>query len=181
MKELKIVLLSLIISIFSACGDTNCPAFPPKLLDYLPYNTNDALKFKNYRNDTLTLNIIETNASDSYSFSWSCKCVCEASASFKTDCDSINSLKIIGVIGLSDNNNAYLNYYFYEASSSHDEFIFYKIIENPFSEGEIEAFGDTIAMEKEEYRRVGKVVVVRNKGIVEFWDKKEDCNWILIK
>lgn len=43
------------------------------------------------------------------------------------------------------------------------------------------SFGDTIIMEKQDYYRIGMVKIIISKGIVEFWDKKQNCNWIMIE
>ena len=45
----------------------------------------------------------------------------------------------------------------------------------------MESFGDTVVMEKNDYYRFGSVKIIKGKGIVEFWDNKQNCNWMKIE
>ena len=55
----------------------------------------------------------------------------------------------------------------------------FEIKKNNYTE-EIAIFCDTIFIELQDYFRIGNVKIVKNKGIVEFWDKEHNCNWVKI-
>lgn len=179
MKALLILILA--VGLVS-CKETHCPAFPTKLSAYYPYTNGELLKFKNSNSDTLTLKVIEDWASNSYSFDWNCKCACGTNAGFNTDSDNTYSLKIVGSISFyNENSISELSCNFYDAYVSNDGFSIQKEIENPYNEESSQFFGDTVFMEKQEYYRIGNVKIIKGKGIFEFWDKKQNCNWILIE
>jgi len=177
MKVTKLLIIMLAIS-FASCK-VHCPAFPKELRDsYYPYFKGELLKFTNNNNDTLEIKIENTWISDSHSFEWNCDCMCSANAGFDTEMDNNYLLKISGVILLYSETNGYLlECEFYDSYLSSDSF---GTIQNNYT-GETAIFGDTIFMEKQEYYRIGSVKIVKNKGIVEFWDKQQNCNWVKIE
>lgn len=179
---IKTLFFALIAISIYGCKDTHCPAFPTKLVEYFPYSNGEELKFMNTNNDTVTLKINNYRTSDSYSFDWNCKCVCEADAGFDTDNSDIYSIKIKGGIFFSnEDNTSILSCNFYDAQLSNDNFEIVKTIENPYSDTPIESFGDTVLMKKDDYYRFNSVKIIKGKGIVEFWDNNQNCNWILIE
>jgi hypothetical protein len=174
-----LILILLIISLVS-CKETYCPAFPTHLIDYYPYSKGDVLLFKNSNNDTLTLIVINDWASDNYSFDWNCKCSCGAEAGFDTDMSSDFSLRISGNINIAENNIEFISN-FYDSITNNDIFSYYQEGINPFSKEQISTLSDTILIEKQPFHRIGKVKIVKGKGIVEFWDNEQNCNWIKIE
>ena len=179
---MRALILIILIASLVSCKETHCPAFPTNLVEYYPYSNDEVLKFKNYNNDTLTLRINNNWVSDSYTFDWNCKCSCEADAGFNTDSDSKYSLKIEGRINFyNENSTSILSCNFYDAQLSNDNFETQEVVDNPYGEEMTKSFGDTIIMEKQDYYRIGMVKIIISKGIVEFWDKKQNCNWIMIE
>lgn len=179
MRTLFFVIIALSLS---GCKETHCPAFPTNLVEYFPYSNGDELKFMNTNNDTVTLKINKYWTSDSYSFDWNCKCSCEADAGFDADDSDKYSIKIEGRIHFyNESNSSILSCNFYDAQLSNDNFEIEKIIENPYSDKFMESFGDTVVMEKNDYYRFGSVKIIKGKGIVEFWDNKQNCNWMIIE
>jgi len=87
-------------------------------------------------------------------------------------------LKINGVIHFySETKGYHLECEFYDSYLSSDRF---ETKQYNYT-GETTIFGDIIFMEKQEYYRIGSVKIVKNKGIVEFWDKQQNCNWVKIE
>ena len=174
-----LILFLLVFSLFG-CKETQCPAFPSSLIGYFPYSTGDELRFINTNDDTLKINITNDWTSSSYSFDWNCKCSCEANAGFDTDDSNNYSIGIEGRIHFyNENNTSILSCNFYDAQLSNDNFEIEKVIINPYSNQLLESFGDTVFIEKYEFYRIGNVKIIKSKGIVEFWDKKQNCVWRL--
>ncbi len=178
---MRALIFVVIVLSLSGCKETDCPAFPSSLVDYFPYTNGDELKFMNTNNDTLILKIDKYWTSDSYSFDWNCKCSCEAEAGFDTNGTDKYSIKIQGRIHFyNESNTSILGCNFYDAQLSNDNFEIEKTIKNPYSDKFMESFGDTVVMERSDYNRFGSVTIIKGKGIVEFWDSKQNCNWMKI-
>jgi hypothetical protein len=178
MKALIIVLL--VIS-FSGCKQTYCPSFPPSLLDYFPYSKGEKLRFENQNNDTLVLFVNNCWATDSYSFSWNCKCSCGADAGFETKMDSIYLIEVSGSLDISnDTRVSIISCTISDEKTSSDDFYYRIDGVDPFLEENYKLFGDTLLFKKDEFYRYNNVLVIRTKGIVQFWDKNHNCNWVKI-
>lgn len=175
----KLILVIIVLSLIG-CKDTNCPAFPPSLVEYFPYTDGNELKFKNSNSDTLILIVNKNWASDSYSFEWNCKCACGADAGFETDYSEKYSLSITGTIGIGDNNFE-LICNFYDSTVHNDVLSYFKQGVYPYNDAQQSNLPDTIFIEKPTYNRVGNVTIIKNKGIVEFWDENQNCKWIMIE
>ena len=105
-------------------------------------------------------------------------CSCGAYTGFDTEMDNNYLLKINGVIHFySETKGYHLECEFYDSYLSSDRF---ETKQYNYT-GETTIFGDIIFMEKQEYYRIGSVKIVKNKGIVEFWDKQQNCNWVKIE
>lgn len=162
------------------CKETHCPAFPQYLVEYFPYTNDNVLKFKNTYDDTLILNVNKDWTSDSYSFDWNCKCSCGADAGFETDLSQDYHLRIIGNINAGENNFE-LICSFYDSTIHNDIFSYYKEGLNPFNQEVESSLPDTINLDLQEFSRVNNVKIIKKKGIVEFWDKKQNCVWRLVE
>ena len=178
-KTVKLLLIIMLAISFASCKEIHCPAFPKELRDsYFPYSAEELLKFANNNNDTLEVKIKNTWISDAHSFPKNCDCECGAYAGFDTEMDKKTLLKINGTIHFfSESKDYYLRCEFYDSYLSSDLF---ETLKYNFTE-KTAIFGDTIFMEEQEYYRIGSVKIVKNKGIVEFWDKQLNCNWIKIE
>ncbi|MDR2887470.1 MAG: hypothetical protein LBV26_05660, partial [Bacteroidales bacterium] len=168
---------------FAACRKIHCSDFPVPLKEaYCPYTTGDLIKFTNHNNDTLALNVKSDFIDNTPPFRSNCKCACGAHASFETAKNSVYSLQITGgidwFVGERAPNFCYLNCYFYGDESA-DAFRIIK--ENVVDDSEYTIFGDTVFIEKEDNERISSVKIIKNKGIVEFWDKKYECNWTRVE
>lgn len=179
---MKILLTAFILLILVGCRDIQCPAFPERLLAYFPYEKSDRLKFKNIDNDTLVFTIKDTDASGPSSFAWNCKCSCGSDAGYETETNERYSLRMNGAIMIS--NEPYLTKIgcvFYDGDSINDPFALLVTGNNPYAKDNSAFFGDSIILVNEENARISKVTIVEDKGIVEFFDKKENCNWVRIE
>jgi len=178
-KTVKLLLIIMLAISFASCKEIHCPAFPKELRDsYFPYSAEELLKFANNNNDTLEVKIKNTWISDAHSFPKNCDCECGAYAGFDTEMDNNYLLKINGAIHVYSEPRGYsLECEFYDSYLRIDGFKTSKYNHT----GETAIFGDTIFMEKQEYYRIGSVKIVKDKGIVEFWDKQQNCNWVKIE
>lgn len=180
-NQVKTFLSAFILLLLCGCRDIHCPAFPERLLAYMPYENGEFLKFKNLDNDTLVFKIKDTYASGPSSFDWNCKCACISDAGFETEINTQNALGIKS--GISISNEPYLTnigYVFYDGDSINDYFSLLVTGNNPYIKDNNAFFGDSIIIEDQENERIVKVKILKGKGIVEFFDKKENCNWVKI-
>lgn len=180
MKILKIIFTLGILS-FTSCQETYCPAFPEALVDYYPYSTGDVLKFTNSDNDIISIEVNNDMSTDDYSFEWNCKCACEANYGFSTEMNNDYSIEISGSISIHEGPTTIIRCSISDDKFSNDNFEYYVDGIDPFKFENNTILGDTILFEKHDYYRYNNVLIVKGKGIVEFWDKKENCNWIKIK
>jgi len=177
---MRVLIFVLIVLNFIGCKETHCPAFPANLVEFFPYSNGDELKFINVNNDTLKLKIIKNQTSDSYSYSWNCKCTCGADAGFETDFSINYPLKIVGNINIGKNNFERICD-FYDSTIHNDVLSYLKGGINPFSEEQQPNLADTIFIETQTNNRIRNTIIVKGKGIVEFWDKKQNSKWIMIE
>lgn len=181
MKGIIIIILVGILSL-TGCKETHCPAFLDQLLDYYPYTENDIIAFTNPSNDTLFMRVISNWKSDAYSFAWNCKCSCGADAGFETEMITSHPLKIIGNIDISvDTKISVITCSIYNGVHSNDNFEYQVDDVNPYLDENDNLFGDTLFFEKDEYYEYNKVLIVKGKGIVEFWENTRDCTWTIIE
>ena len=162
------------------CKETHCPAFPEYFLKYFPYERGDLIRFSNLNNDTLYLIVNNNWVSDSYSFDWNCKCSCGAEAGFDTDIESILSIRINGNINVGET-SVELICNFYNSEINNDVLSYYQEGINPYSKEIYSLISDTITINKQECHRIEKVKIIKDKGIVEFWDKEQNCNWVKVE
>lgn len=176
----KILSISLFIALFG-CRDIQCPAFPESLLAYFPHEKGELLRFKNLNNDTLIFTVKDTWASGPNSFDWNCKCSCSSEAGYETEINNKYSLQMNGGMHILQSNFAYIGCVFYVGDSIKGQFELEEREKNPYTKDNSAFFGDSIIIDQEENARIVKVKIVEGKGIVEFFDKKENCKWIKIE
>lgn len=169
--NLMLAILTATIFLLFACKKTECDAFPGQYLEYIPYTTGNTMKFTNENRDTLSMRINNNYLSDAYSFDWNCDCACSANAGFETEFDSRYSLAIKGDMLLDDLYSLNLSYSFQTNYDYSDDF--------SINKGKVSNLSDTIVIENQQFNRVGKVKIIREKGIVEFSDSKYNCIWVL--
>ena len=175
MKKLLPFLLAFVIT---GCKDIHCPNFPAQLEDYLPYSNAETLKFANINEDTISLIINNYWTSDNYSYKCKNDCLCEANKGFESELNKKYSIKIFSYITYySESKHSTFICEFHDSDLNSDEFLkkeYYSSLNNSI-------FGDTIFIEKQEYYRFGSIKIVKGKGILEFWDKENDCFWIKVE
>lgn len=178
----KIVSISLLILALCGCRDIQCPAFPERLLAYMPYEKGDHLKFKNLQNDTLAFTINDNWTSKSYSTKKDpkCGCECNSQAEFKTELNNQYSLRIEGGMATPGSDYITIGCNFYDAELGNDQLSFSVNEVNPFAEND-PLFGDSLIIEDQENKRIVKMKILKGKGIVAFFDKKENCTWTRIE
>ncbi len=177
---MRVLMIFILLISLMGCKETHCPAFPQCLVEYFPYTNSDVLRFKNIDDEILILNVNKDWTSDSYSFAWNCKCSCGAGAGFETDLSPSYDLRVTGNID-ADENSFELICYFDVSKTRNDVFSYYKEGLNPFNQEVESSLPDTIDLNLQKFSRVNNVKIIKKKGIVEFWDKKQNCVWRLIE
>lgn len=99
---------SLILLVTGCIGETHCPAFQEKYLNWIPNKMSENLKFTD-GSDTINFLIAEAQMSKANSFPDNCLCECGANAFFRTTTESTNNLTISGEAYGSDS----LIYFYY--------------------------------------------------------------------
>jgi hypothetical protein len=181
MKTIKLTtitaLLFCIITI--GCKETHCPAFPKPIADtYFPYTENDTLNYSNTHGDTLSFEVNYYHVSNSYSFGRK-NDVCLVNASFQAK-STLSLLKMTGDIYLEDN-AIFFSIYFYDGISG-GSFRFSIDGINPYVLENIRLHGDTINMTNLKIDdRFTTLQLIAEKGITRFFDKEQDCEWVLVE
>ena len=141
-------------------------AFPPALVTYFPYTTDQRLIYANERGDTTCMIVTELFVSKEHTESYCSKCGWDIAMDFKVQNDSMYF-------------NGYINvsYSPYLILSAGDTFYYYDIPGDPFSDQIISEIGDTIRLSKDD----NEAIVVRYEGLVEFSDIQRNCTWKLVK
>ena len=103
MKNITLIIFTITVMASASCRKTNCPAFPPHLVDYYPYHAGGILRFTNSENDTIAVKINNVETSGKESFAWNCGCSCGFSHSFITEGMDTTKFQIEGGISGSDN------------------------------------------------------------------------------
>ena len=178
----KLIISILIFITFFSCKSTYCPSFPENLEYFFPYVKGDVINFIDQNNDTLQLIVNENLVSDSYSIKWNCKCSCVANLGFTTDLETEHLLGLEGAIIIHpEENKSELSIKIYNAQLNSDTFTIIVENLNPYLVDTSNIFGDTIRIQKEDYNRIRSILIIKGKGIVEFFDKNQNCNWIKIE
>lgn len=179
---MKLLIINLfIIATITGCQATSCPSFPDVLNDYFPYSKGEVISFVNRDNDTLKIIISDQWTTQPYTIKWNCKCVCEAIMGFKTDFMVDQLLKIEGEILIyPEENKSELRMEFFNSQINSDYFAINVENKNPYSDNYTNLFGDTIQVTKADTYRIETIKIVYGKGLIEFYDKKENCNWVKI-
>ncbi len=175
---MKTTLIIILILLSCGCKSTFCPEFPKVLTCYFPYEDVQIIKFKNSTNDTVAFSLITYDISGSYDIKWNCKCGCDSRLDYFMESDSSLQLNIEGSLG-----------YYFDGSSSElvckfsskefdDRFYFSKIFDDQSITDSNELLGDTININDESNYRYTEVTIVKNEGIVQFWDKEMNDYWV---
>lgn len=187
-RHIALIVALLIISAltFQSC-QVHCSAFPEWLCKYAPYENGSMVSFKNENDSVIELKVIEFYKSEAQSFSRYCKCSCEGymlaalyskqmaieinfyidAKEGKQDVGAIN--KIVVSIKSLGKDLAGISY--------KDDFSGI----NPYDYGHEQKLGDTIALQTKKYDDFSDMVIVKGKGLTEFYDKENNCTWRLVE
>ena len=84
----KVAVILTTVMLYS-CGK-NCPGFPDKFMEFIPYQNGETLRFVNENEDTVCWKCIYKWKQHPEYLEWNCKCVCAPRYTdiiFKTDCN----------------------------------------------------------------------------------------------
>ena len=150
-----------------------CPAFPDHLVDYFPYKMGDTLSFINQHNDTIAFYINFIIVDKEHTTCRKCDgCdgpVLHIATGFIRMDISIFANKTYMGFSLSDR-------YWEVASTSVSTLWIEEFGKNPFDSKNSALFGETVIIE-DSGQQISKVIIVKGKGITEFFDQKYNFQW----
>lgn len=164
----KLIMLLPILVLFACNRETQCPAFPEKDLTFIPQKKGDLLKFTNTRNDTLIFTVKDNWVSESYTQRNNCGCNCSSQAGFETETNEKYALSIKEEI-YAEENPTRLFCSFKSEGTDEDQFFL------------TNTFATEMYIYEDNNNRIQKIGIENGKGIVEFFDKKENCTWTRIE
>ena len=154
-RHIAFIVALLIISalIFQSC-QIHCSAFPEWLCKYAPYEEGSTVSFKNENDSVIKLEVINfyLDAKES-----------------KQDVGAINNIDVS--IRSFDNDIVVVG------QSYKDDFQGI----NPYDYGHEQKLGDTIVLQNKKYDDFSDMVIVKGKGLAEFYDKENNCTWRLVE
>ena len=170
--------------LLTSCGKTHCPAFPEHLVDYFPYNKGDSLSFVNQHNDTLSFCVERGGATKKWSFGSNCKCECDTPSAFlfaiqitKPKWTSIETKISVGGYEKPYISFTLGNGYLDMTTKGYNRLtLFEDTGKDPFDPKNSALFGETVIIEDNDLQ-ISRVVIVKGKGITEFYDQKYDFHW----
>ena len=148
-----------------------CPGFPDNLLNYFPYQIGDTLWFLNQHHDTVSYRIDKYWASEQHYERKCGKCDCSPALHFDTD------RRHGTMIGDLTSRKLYLqiscNFSYVPGEFTSGE---YEIIADNNIPDLSAIFGDTVKFENNN-QQISKLVIIKGKGITEFYDQKNNFQW----
>lgn len=172
----------------SSCGKTYCPAFPEHLVDYFPYKRGDTLLFINQHNDSLLFNVSALGKAEESSFEGLlCKCACPLNELFFTAIQMPDSwTEIKGFISADKYTKPFISFelhdgYFDKTTMTNSFLVLYEGNgKDPFDPKNKNLFGEVVVIENLK-NQISRVVIVKGKGITEFYDQVYNFQWKNIK
>ena len=187
-RHIAFIVAVLFISalIFQSC-QIHCSAFPEWLCKYAPYEKGSTVFFKNENDSVIELKVIEFYKSEAQSFSRNCRCGCEGYMlavlgseqlliEIAFDLDAKEGKQDVGAINKIDVSIKSLGKDLAGISYKDD---FSGI--NPYDYGHEQKLGDTIALQTKKYDDFSDMVIVKEKGLAEFYEKENNCTWRLVE
>jgi len=174
------------------CGETHCPAFPDYLADYYPYQKGDTLLFVNQNHDTISFTVIEASSSKEYFQKYCAKCMCNPPtflfrASLTNQCTHMQGVIYAGhKASMSTSRIEFdLGNCYFDATTFTSSSLILDIgrEKDPFDSKNNALFGETVVLKNLENtdKQISRVVIVKGKGIVEFYDQKYNFLWECIR
>ena len=151
-RHIAIIVALLIISaLLFQSCRVHCSAFPEWLCKYAPYVKGSTVSFKNENDSVIEINFY-LDAKES-----------------KQDVGAINNIDVS--IRSFDNDIVVVG------QSYKDDFSGI----NPYDYGHEQKLGDTIVLQNKKYDDFSDMVIVKGKGLAEFYDKENNCTWRLVE
>ena len=172
-------IIIVVIIIFQSCTlgprRVNCSAFPEWFRQYAPYTEGTTIKYSN-GTDIMKFEIKTLDIGKEYKNPIGCKCICENDLFVNGISNDTTSFWIH--INLQE---TYFKFY-YRCKISNDQCGYMSIPEkNPFKEKNFEKFEDTLRLDNQYNKRFSDMVIVKGKGLTEFYDKENNCTWRLLE
>lgn len=186
-KHIVFIIALLIFSalIFNSC-QVHCSAFPEWLCKYAPYEEGSTVSFKNENDSVIKLKVTNFYKSEANSFSRNCKCSCvgDLSVDLKNEQLALNIY-----FSLSENRGnqgigAIDNIAVSIANLDKDIAAIYKDDFpgiNPYDYDSEQKLGDTITLQNTKNDKFFNMVIVKGKGLTEFYDKENNCIWKFVE
>ncbi|HON52934.1 MAG TPA: hypothetical protein PLS12_06975 [Bacteroidales bacterium] len=174
MKQFIILYTTLCILI--SCGTTECPPFPDELQGYVPYQLHQKIQFYNENNDTVTLSITKDSVSSPSSFKNNCPCECFTRKNIVSNHDTVFNIQFKFRFDASGETNDYISLSLFINS---DDGYFTK--DNVKYSKSVLPLGDTIYIEKYIGTDFSNMIIVYNKGLIQFYDTRNTCLWKLVE
>ena len=189
-RHIAIIVALLIISalLFQSCR-VHCSAFPEWLCKYAPYVKGSTVSFKNENDSVIELKVIEFYKSEAQNFSRFCRCSCEGYMlavlgsgqmliEINFNLDAKEGKQDVGAINNIDVSiKSFDNDIVVVGQSYKDDFQGI----NPYDFGHEQKLGDTIALQNTKDDNFSDMVIVKGKGLAEFYDKENNCTWRLVE
>ena len=172
--------------LFLASCKEDCPEFPEHIIDYFPYQTGDTLSFVNQFNDTISFWVsrAETTRPTQQSVSRCSKCECDLPQIWVYG--SGHHQSYIGM-EITVGKNPYLHFSLSDkywdgvakTASSLWKWKYDESGKNLVDTKNSTLFGETVNVDDPEFanQQISKVIIVKGKGITEFFDQKFNFQW----
>lgn len=173
----KVILLTVISILFLNGCEKVCSGFPDEYAGYLPYSYNQQIKFNNNK-DTITFQIYHFHLSISNKISTCgmCECGYPINGFNAAPLEKDFFFEELSVENKIINPNL---------MSSYIRFIYDKTEFSPndcFEQNNsIDSETDTIIINNLKPTRISKVIIVKGKGIISFYDITTNSEWKLIE
>ncbi len=172
-------IIIVVIIIFQSCTlgprRVNCSAFPEWFCQYAPYTEGSLIRYTN-DTDTMSFDIKSVYKGKEYKNDVGCKCQC--SNYFTAEGLTNDSIKLYILISLSETSFGYgINCNISDDAS----YIGSKCDKNPFKEKNFAEFADTLRLDNQYNKRFSDMIIVKGKGLTEFYDKDNNCTWRLVE
>lgn len=170
----------LLLSFYLTGCDIQCQGFDTKFLSWMPYELNDKLVYFNQNNDTIVFTINQKEIFDGYETSFKNRKYCtsemsigDASSDRGLGVNIINNSELIILSAATRINN-----------NSGSIYLETENLENEIKELTIndKIFEETIILELDtttQNMEIWKIIIAKNYGIVQFFDRKSNEIWTL--
>lgn len=173
--RVKMTFITIICILFiNGCGRF-CPELPDRYADYFPYRQGQILKFKNYKNETITWEVSKYSRTKEQYISLCSKCDCDPQSVFFNLHNVSDSVNIYGYLELYDNISVKVTFAYGSNEFQDNSDIF----QNKYKNDELSS---TLKLKNSDATiKISEIEIQKNKGIVSFYDNELKCEWRLIE